>query len=120
MPRSKGASGGVSRAPITTRLGDCHPGRRAPGSQSDRRHGAAAMLATKAAALRNVNRCAQCLGDEMTGLTVIWRVPVLRLVLELSPRRLPASRCARSESMLIFEPRHAPPPAFRNRSIFLA
>ena len=41
------------------------------------------MLATEAAALGNVDRCTQCLSDEMAGLTMIRRVPVLRLVLEL-------------------------------------
>ncbi len=52
------------------------------------------MLATKTAALRNVDRRTERLGDQMASLTVIWRFPVLRLVLELEPRCFPAGRYA--------------------------
>jgi hypothetical protein len=86
----------------------------------DRRQATVPMLATKAAALRNVYRCAHCRSDEMAGLTMIGRVPVLRLVLELQQCRLPASRRARSELMLISAPCHFPPPALRDRSIMVA
>ncbi len=120
VPRSKGASSGVSRAPITSNLPDCYLSLRAAGVQPDCRHAADAMLATKAAALRNVNRCAQCRSDEMAGLSVIRRVPVLGLVLELLPRRLPANGCARSEPMLTFEPCHLPSPYIERPSIMLA
>jgi hypothetical protein len=120
VPRSKGASGGVSRAPIISRLGDCYLSLRAAGVQPDRRPATASMLATEAAALRNVNRCAQCRSDEMAGLSVIRCVPVLGLMLELLPRRLPANGCARSEPMLTFEPCHLPSPYIETPSIMLA
>jgi hypothetical protein len=41
------------------------------------------MLAPKATAPRNVYCCPQRRSDEMAGLTMIGRVPVLGLVLEL-------------------------------------
>ena len=78
------------------------------------------MLATKAAALRNVNRCAQCRSDEVASLAVVRRVPVLGLVLELLPHRPPANGCARSEPMLTCEPCHLPSPCLDRPSIMVA
>ena len=120
MPRSKGASGGVSGAPITTSLRTCYLSLRAASVQPDRRRANATMLATQAAALRNVDRRAQCRSDKVAGLSVIRGVPVRRLVLELLPRRLPANGCARSEPMLTFEPCHLPSPYIERPSIMLA
>ncbi len=59
------------------------------------------VLTLKSATARDFHRCAQCLSNEMPRLTMIGRVPVLGLVLELEQRRLPASRCPPPEPMPI-------------------
>jgi hypothetical protein len=54
------------------------------------------VLTLKSAGARDFHCCAQCLSNEMAHLTMIGRVPVLGLVLELQHSRLPASHRADS------------------------
>jgi hypothetical protein len=56
----------------------------------------ASVVASETAIARDIDGGAQCLGDEMAGLTMVRRIPMRCLVFKLVQRRHPAGAAEQS------------------------